>query len=119
MQTKITDFGRRQQTITTHLGRAWTKIAGQTRYYIDNAWQYGGLELDFYKTGNIAGALYHGERISHAEAGRMASSFRNAWIDEAGEVHLKDASSRYAGFHEEIVAGIKAADAAFRAQMEA
>ena len=71
--------------------RRWTK-GNMDRLYI-NTTQLG-LEVDFYKSGNISGAKWQGESISHADGGRILSS--KVWIDIAtGELHVKTSFKPY------------------------
>ena len=51
--------------------KRWTK-GNMDRLYI-NAAQLG-LDCDYYKTGNISGAEFQGERISNCEARRMKAA---------------------------------------------
>lgn len=61
----------------------WTK-GTMDRLYI-NA-ETLGLELDYYKSGNISGASYRGETISHKRGGEMKAA--KTYIDVAtGELH--------------------------------
>ena len=63
--------------------KRWTK-GSMDRLYI-NA-ETLGLELDYYKSGNISGATYRGETISHTRGGEMKSA--KTYIDIAtGELH--------------------------------
>ena len=52
-------------------GKRWQKN-GMDRIYF-KAGQLG-LDCEFYKSGNISGAKFQGERISNSEAGRMKAS---------------------------------------------
>lgn len=64
--------------------RRWTK-AGKDRLYI-NATELG-LEVAYYKTGNISSAKWCGERISNADARRLLGS--KVYVDVAtGELHV-------------------------------
>lgn len=63
--------------------KRWTK-GSYDRLYINAT--LIGLELDYYKTGNISSARWNGMTISHAEGGRMKAA--KTYIDVAtGEVH--------------------------------
>lgn len=91
-RTKLTD------TIM-QFGKPWTHPGtGEVRYYVDKvtAAEYGGLELDFYKSsGMIAFSELNGEEISHSEAGRMLDDVYNIWIDGTGTVKFKNGPDRY------------------------
>lgn len=79
----------------------WQK-AGMDRLYI-NATRLG-LELDFYKTGNISSALLNGERISNCQARRLREC--KTYIDVMdGTVHSGDTDLKATAQHilDEIV----------------
>lgn len=62
----------------------WTK-GNMDRLYI-NAKDLG-LEVDYYKTGNVSSATWQGEHISNADARRLLES--KVWIDvKTGELHV-------------------------------
>ena len=67
--------------------KRWTKEGRNgimDRLYI-NATKLG-LELTYYKTGNISGAWFNGERLSNCQGRRWQAA--KTWIDiETGEVH--------------------------------
>lgn len=66
--------------------RRWTK-GNMDRLYIDVTKL--GLEVDYYKTGNVRHASWCGETISNADGRRMLVS--KVWVDVAtGELHVKD-----------------------------
>lgn len=85
--------------------KRWTK-GNYDRLYI-NAEQLG-LELSFYKTGNISGAHWQGNSISHAEGGRMryAKTYidvqtgkvysQHEWLQEAAEAILNEVENEMA-----------------------
>lgn len=78
--------------------KRWTK-GNMDRLYI-NATQLG-LDCEYYKTGNISGADFQGERISNSEARRMKAA--KTYIDiKTGHVlsdneTLKLAAQKLAG----------------------
>jgi len=71
--------------------KTWTGSTG-TRRYISNLLDILGVEIDYYRTGNIRSALLGGLGISNAEAGRIKGI--SAWLDEAGELHISNNNSR-------------------------
>lgn len=92
------------------IGNAWKHpTTGEMRYYINDAWKYGGLELDFYNTGNICTSYYLGEKISHSKAGRMRNAVGKCWITEDGEVHVKPGYTEFPEFIERVRDGIRKA----------
>lgn len=80
----------------------WTK-GNMDRLYI-NAAQLG-LDCSYYKTGNISGADFKGERISNCEARRMKAA--KTYIDiKTGKAHsdnytLENAARELAGIEKE------------------
>lgn len=75
--------------------KRWTK-GNMDRLYIDATKL--GLELDYYKTGNISHTKWCGEIISNADGYRFKSS--KAYVDVAtGELHVKDMTSSDWHFH--------------------
>lgn len=90
------------------IGNKWIHpTTGEVRYYINDVWEYGGLELDFYNTGNIAVAELDGERIS--EGRRLMNVINKCWMTEDGEIHMKTYTDAYQWFVEKVKAGIKKA----------
>lgn len=72
------------------IGSKWIHPGtGEVRYYINDAWKYGGLYLDFYNTGNIAIAKLDGEKISNSEGRRLSGAIDKCWITEDGKVHIR------------------------------
>ncbi|MEE8666823.1 MAG: hypothetical protein SOI13_01695 [Bifidobacterium mongoliense] len=65
----------------------WTGRNGQHRRYIQNVPELIGLELDFYKTGNVCSARLDGIGLSHAKATELASV--KAWIDDDEQLHVQ------------------------------
>ena len=80
---------------------------GETRYYVNDLAGIIGLEVEYYQTGNIAGATLKGEYISNNKAARAVSGLK-VWLTEDGEIHTQGASE----YADEIVAAIKAAQEA-------
>ena len=66
--------------------RTWTKGDGTTRRYINDWHAACGIEIDYYKSGNICWAAVDGETISNGRA----SSFLSAkiWLDSKGCLHI-------------------------------
>ena len=94
------------------IGSKWIHPkTGEVRYYVNDAWKYGGLELDFYNTGNIAIAKLDGEKISNSEGDRLGGCITKCWITEDGKVHMKgyDLDGKYKDFSDRVIAGIKKA----------
>lgn len=65
-------------------GKRWSKY-GKDRIYIDV--ETLGLEVEYYKTGNVRNATWQGERISNADARRLLGS--KVYVDCAdGSLHV-------------------------------
>ena len=65
--------------------KRWTKN-GMDRLYVNTTTL--GLEVDYYKTGNVSRATWQGELISNADGRRLLSS--KVWIDvKTGELHVR------------------------------
>lgn len=73
------------------LGNAWTKREGETRWYV-NDWQDAiGLEVQYYKTGNVADVSWP----PYGEDGHPSNCWykkyvagTKVWIDADGAVHV-------------------------------
>ncbi|MGW8702309.1 hypothetical protein ACWGOK_36210 [Streptomyces eurythermus] len=77
------------ETMTAIGGRRWQKN-GMDRVYLNDFEIVPGLELDHYKSGSISGAWLDGEKISHAEGGRLGTAVDKVYFDAAdGKVHIK------------------------------
>lgn len=73
----------------------WTK-GNMDRLYV-NA-QTLGLEVSYYKTGNVSSATWQGERISNADARRLLAT--KFWIDlKTGECHVHSDYNDYCDEH--------------------
>ena len=82
-------------------GSRWTSRDGQiTRVYMNvAAWApLAGLDVDFYKSGNVRSAAFQGEGLSNGVTTALVSS--KLFVDEAG-VHFQ-----YQGKRSEIAAAI-------------
>lgn len=94
-------------TTADMIGKKWIHpTTGEIRYYVNNAWEYGGLELWYYNTGNISCAELNGERISNAEGRRLSGSIYKVYITEDNAVHVQH--DGYDGFARAIVKGLEA-----------
>lgn len=90
------------------IGKKWIHpTTGEVRYYVNQAWKYGGLELDFYNTGNICNATIDGEQTSNRLGGKLKNAIEKCWITEDGEVHFKSHGEEW--FVEKVKAGIRKA----------
>ena len=113
---------RKTVTLTAEMmialgGRRWQKN-GMDRIYLNDWAEFAGLDVSYYKSGNISSAGYRGEGISNAQARHILASIRNVWFDLAdGELHCRyDTGESRIATREEIWAhtqtGIRAAAAA-------
>lgn len=74
-------------------GKVWEKN-GQKRLYLDP--KKMGLNLGYYKTGNIKDSDINGEVISHSEARKILGGAEKAYIDlNTGEIKGVDQSSKF------------------------
>lgn len=74
-------------------GKIWEKN-GQKRLYLDP--KKMGLNLGYYKTGNIKDSDINGEAISHSEARKILGGAEKAYIDlNTGEIKGVDQSSKF------------------------
>lgn len=91
------------------IGKKWVHPkTGEVRYYVNSAWKYGGLELDFYKTGNISSAVLDGEGISNSQGRRLMHSIDKCWIAEGTEeVHVIGDYDGYGDFIEAVKEGVR------------
>ncbi len=64
------------------IGKEWKK-GDSHRIYFNNLEKYFGLELIYYKSGNICGAKLDGEEISNSRAGEIRFCLREGkvWYD--------------------------------------
>lgn len=94
------------------VGKAWRHPqTGEIRYYVNDAWRLGGLEVERYKSGNICAAQLDGEEISNSEAGRLVNACEKVWFTEDGEVHFKGVlmGDSAVAFRERVKAAIEEA----------
>lgn len=83
----------------------WTKD-NMDRMYV-NATRLG-LEVDYYKTGNVRNAKWQGESISNADGRRLLAS--KIWIDvKTGELHVRTDFRAAWGVEEKEVESVAAA----------
>lgn len=71
--------------------KGWNKSG--SGYYNPTDKQFGnmiGLELEYYKTGNIKTAILDGEYISNSSARRLLSAKDNTYLDPNGVLHVPD-----------------------------
>ena len=71
--------------------KGWTESG--SGYYSPTNKQFGdmiGLELEYYKTGNIKTAILDGEYISNSSARRLLGAKDNTYLDANGVLHVPD-----------------------------
>lgn len=78
----------------------------QVRRYVNNWTDICGLEVDYYKSGNVSSAALNGEHIPNVRA--VAIMCAKVWLDEADQVHVDYLSRRAADYltRDEIVEAI-------------
>lgn len=64
------------------IGSEW-KNHGKHRIYFNDDLKHEiiGLDVDYYKSGNVSGATLNGERISNSEARRVMSKLGSMYYD--------------------------------------
>lgn len=76
------------------LGKRWTKRNGEVRWYVNDWMDAIGMEVQYYKTGNVADVYYHGGNGWHGENHPSNSWYKRyvqdtkVWIDAEGSVHV-------------------------------
>lgn len=70
------------ETMTAIGGSRWTK-AGKDRVYLNDWIQYTGLEMSYYKSGNVSSASLDGRGIANGRVGRILSAVSKVYFDAA------------------------------------
>ena len=68
--------------------RYWRKPGGGNRYYVQNLPELIGLELTYYKTGNISSARLNREHCSNTRAYREIGECGRVWLDDNDVIHV-------------------------------
>lgn len=105
-------------------GRRWQR-SGMDRVYLNDWLQYAGIEIDYYKSGNICGASIDGRGVANSRIGRIVSTVSKVYFDTADnrlhvqhygadqvEVRYLDGDRDYLNLVARIFTGIKTAAAA-------
>jgi hypothetical protein len=87
-------------------GKLWTGRAGVTRVYINHWTEIGGMEVNYYKTGSIAGASINGKGISNRAAAELLAA--KVYVDETG-LHMPTISGTGRYVMDELTAAVEAA----------
>ena len=71
-------------------GHPWRNPGGTVRVYFNDLPELFGLDLSFYKTGNVNRARLDGQTISNSQAGRYLASFESmkVWVED-GKLHCR------------------------------
>ncbi|MGV2914669.1 hypothetical protein [Streptomyces alfalfae] len=70
-------------------GRRWQKN-GMDRIYINDWADFAGLDVDYYKSGNVCGATFLGHGIANGRAAGIAGAISKVWFDTAdGKLHAR------------------------------
>ncbi|MCG6493455.1 hypothetical protein [Kitasatospora sp. A2-31] len=70
-------------------GKRWQRN-GMDRVYFDNWAELAGLDVSYYKSGNISDATYRDEAISNSQARLILGSLSKVWFDTAdGKLHCR------------------------------
>ncbi len=70
--------------------RYWRKPGGGNRHYVQNLPELIGLELTYYKTGNISSARLNREHCSNTRAYREIGECGRVWLDDNEELSYAD-----------------------------
>ena len=70
--------------------RYWRKPGGGNRHYVQNLPELIGLELTYYKTGNISSARLNREHCSNNRAYREIGECGRVWLDDNEELSYAD-----------------------------
>lgn len=70
-------------------GRRWQKN-GMDRVYINDWTEFAGLDVDYYKSGNVCGATFLGHGIANGRVAGIAGAISKVWFDAAdGQLHAR------------------------------
>lgn len=69
------------------IGKKWSKSNGEVRYYVNDWKALIGLEVTYYKTGNVA-SVYLGDTEWSNNFYKKYVGPSKVWISETGEVHV-------------------------------
>ena len=69
------------------IGKKWTKKDGEVRYYVNDWKDMIGLEVEYYKTGNVSNVVFRGEQCSNCWFKKYVASTK-VWISEDKKVHV-------------------------------
>lgn len=83
----------------------WTAKNGTTRTYVNGWHEAAGIEIDYYKTGNISSAYVKDERVSNSKAGSLLGI--KVWIDEVGAYHVDHNNGQLIS-NDDIISAIRA-----------
>ena len=77
------------ETMTAIGGNRWQR-SDMDRVYFNNWADLAGLEVGYYKSGNISSASYKGEGISNSQAYKLLGCIDKVWFDAAdGKLHVR------------------------------
>lgn len=101
-----TEQNNRQTAKIETIGKKWIHPGtGEVRYYINKAYTYGGLDVEFYKSGNVSDAYLNGESISNRRARSLMASVDKVWMTEDGKIHAIGYSTEH-DFFKAVCEGI-------------
>jgi hypothetical protein len=70
------------ETITAVGGRRWTNPrTGQDRFYFNDWAEFAGLDVDYYKSGNVCGATLGGRGIANGRVAGILGKIAKVWFD--------------------------------------
>ena len=69
------------------IGKAWKANNGTIRYYVNDWQDMIGLEVRYYKTGNVSGVSFQNYGMSNSHYNKYIAGTK-VWIDEADGIHV-------------------------------
>ena len=69
------------------IGNRWEKKKGETRWYVNDWMKLIGLEVSYYKTGNVADVSLKGQHCSNCWFKKYVQGTK-VWVDSEGRVHV-------------------------------
>lgn len=92
-------FAQDQVDKLAKIGSEWKKDDKFHRIYFNDLEERLGLDISYYKSGNVSGATQNGERISNSECKRILG--RLAGVKIFYDVKAGDFKVQYGNLHDE------------------
>ena len=75
------------EEVLSKIGKKWTKKDGEIRWYVNDWQDLIGLEVSYYKTGNVSDVSLKGEHCSNCWFKKYVQGTK-VWVDVQGGVHV-------------------------------